>query len=279
MNAGNARRLGDGRVVVLRRAGPDDVPAITRLFAELSAQSFRRRFGTTRLAAPVMAGLTSMNGGIVCVVATPQGDPGTLAAEARAVPVGAGTAELAVTVRDSYQGAGLGRLLLDALVRSARDHGIERLRATVRLDNAPMLRLLKQYGWVLAAPVADYFEACLEISTVGGTPGWPAGSTARRVLVERRSLFDDGQAAALQLAGDEVRQCTGPRGQGGRACPLLTTGRCRLAEQADLIVSLLPIDEPECRAVLAAHHSRWPDRLAADHRTRPGRPARRAGPG
>ncbi len=43
----------------------------------------------------------------------------------------------------------------------------------------------------------------------------------------------------------------------------LTIGRCRLAEQADLIVSMLPADESACRAVLAAHRSRWPDRLVS----------------
>ncbi len=248
---------------MLREAGPGDGPAITRLYAELSAQTFRRRFYTERSAVPAMAPLASINDGILCVVATPQGDPGLIAAEARAVPDGAGTAELAMTVRDGYQGAGLGGVLLDALVRCVRDHGIERLRATVRLDNAPMLRLLKHYGWVLAAPVADYFEARLEISAVGGVPGWPAGSTARRVLVERRSLFDAGQIAAMQRAGDDVRLCTGPGGQSGRACRLVTIGRCRLAEQADLIVSMLPADESACRAVLAAHRSRWPDRLVS----------------
>jgi GNAT superfamily N-acetyltransferase len=240
VNAGSARRMADGRVVMLRQ----DKDA----------------------------------SGVIGVVATPQEDPGLIIAEARAEPIGASTAELSVTVREGYRGASLGRLLLDALVRRAGDNGIERLRATVRLDNAPMLGLLKHYGWALAAPVADYFDACLEISATGGMPGWPARSQGRRVLVERRSLLHPGQATALDLPLGEVRQCTGPRSEVGRACPLVTTGRCRLAEQADLIVSLLPAEEPECRAVLAAHRSRWPDRLFADQRFRLGRHARPAEP-
>lgn len=36
----------------------------------------------------------------------------------------------------------------------------------------------------------------------------------------------------------------------------------RLAEEADLIVSLLPGDEPDCAAVLAAHRRLWLHRLA-----------------
>jgi hypothetical protein len=125
-----------------------------------------------------------------------------------------------------------------------------------------MLRLLQRYGWVLAAPTEDFSVAFLEISAAGGMPGWPAGSAGRRVLVERRSWFDDQQVAALRSAGNDVRQCAGPRRETGRACPLVTSGHCRLAEEADLIVSLLPGAEPDCTAVLAAHRRRWPHRIA-----------------
>lgn len=153
-------------------------------------------------------------------------------------------------------------MLLDALVELARAEGLDRLRAVVLLANTPMLRLLQRHGWVLAAPTEDFSVAFLEISAAGGMPGWPADSAGRRVLVERRSWFDDRQVAALRSAGNDVRQCTGPRREAGRACPLVTSGRCRLAEEADLIVSLLPGDEPDCTAVLAAHRRRWPQRVA-----------------
>jgi len=113
---------------------------------------------------------------------------------------------------------------------------------------------------VLAAATEEFSVACLEISATGGMPGWPAGSAGRRVLVERRGWFDDQQVAALRSAGYDVRQCAGPLHQ-VRACPLVSSGQCRLAEQADLIVSLLPGGEPDCAAVLAAHRQRWPERL------------------
>ena len=110
----------------------------------------------------------------------------------------------------------------------------------VLLGNTPMLRLLQRYGWVLAAPTEDFSVAFLEISAIGGMPGWPSVSAGRRVLVERRGWSDDEQVAALRSAGKEVRQCSGPFRKAGRACPLVTSGRCRLAEEADVIVSLLP---------------------------------------
>jgi len=262
MAAGKECRLADGRMVVLRRAGPDDVPAITRLYLGLSSESFYRRFYTARPAPELVARFASLGSGTVCLVASSPADPGSLVAEARYMPIAPGTAELALTVGNRYQGAGLGHLLLDALVERAHEDGMDRLRAIVLLENTPMLRLLQRYGWVLAAPIEDFSVAYLEISTIGGVPGWPVDSAGQRVLVERRSWFDDQQVAGLRSAGKDIRQCTGPLHRVGRTCPLITSGRCRLAEGADLIVSLLPVGEPDCAAVLAAHQRLWPHRLA-----------------
>ncbi len=262
MAPGKECRLADGRMVTLRLAGPDDVPAITRLYLELSSESFYRRFYTARPSPELVAQFASLRSGTVCIVAAPLGDPGGLVAEARYLPVAHGTAELAVTVWQGYQGAGLGQQLLDALVERAHEDGLDRLRAVVLLENTPMLRLLQRYGWVLAEPIEDFSAAYLEISTIGGMPGWPADSAGRRVLVERRNWFDDQQVAALRSAGQDVRQCTGPLHRVGRACPLVASGQCRLAEGADVIVSLLPAGEPDCAAVLAAHRRLWPHRLA-----------------
>ncbi len=254
--------LADGRAVVLRQAGPGDVAAITRLYLGLSAGSFHRRFHAGQPGLALTPRLARVGSRTVCLVAAPPAAPDWLAAEARYVPIGAGTAELALTVADDYQGAGLGRLLLEELVRRAREDGLKRLRATVLLTNKPMLRLLQGYGWALADATEDFSVACLEISAVGGMPGWPARSAGQRVLVERRSWFDDERVTALRSAGKDVRQCTGPLREAGRACPLVTSGRCRLAEEAQVIVSLLPDSDPDCAAVLAAHRRRWPRLLA-----------------
>ena len=262
MNVNADCQLADGRTVVLRPADSSDVMAITRLYLELSAESFHRRFHAGRPAPALVARFAGLRSDTVCFVAASQAAPDCLAAEARYVPIGGGTAELALTVADGYQGAGLGNLLLEALVQRAREDGLKRLRAIVLLDNKPMLRLLQHYGWVLADATEDFSEACLEISAVGGMPGWPAESAGQRVLVERRSWFDDERVTALRSAGKDVRQCTGPLREAGRPCPLVTSGQCRLAEEADLIVSLLPDGDPDCAAVLAAHRRRWPHLLS-----------------
>jgi L-amino acid N-acyltransferase YncA len=262
MSVNGDSRLADGRTVALRLAGPGDVPAIAELYVGLSDESSRLRFHGGHPGPALAARFADLDGPAVSFVAAPRDDPGSLAAEARYVPVSTETAELAITVRDGYQGVGMGQLLLGALVERAREDGLQRLQAMVLLRNAPMLRLIQRYGWVLADATDDCSTACLELSAVGGMPGWPAEPAGRRVLVERRSWFDDERITALRSAGNDVRQCTGPVRTAGRACPLVASGRCRLAEEAELIVNLLPDTDPDCAAVLATHRRRWPQLLA-----------------
>ena len=86
MALGGECRLADGRVVVVRLAGPADVPAIATLYPGLSPESFVRRFHGGRVAPSRLARLASMGSGTVCLVAAPSADPVQLAAEAATFP-------------------------------------------------------------------------------------------------------------------------------------------------------------------------------------------------
>ena len=255
-------RLGDGRVVVLRVAAPADVPRIAELYAGLSPESFRRRFHSGRPKPPIVARLARIDvaPGAVSLVATTPGSRRRLVAEARYVPTAEDAGELALAVLDDFQGLGLGRILLSALLDHARASGLGRLSAVVSLSNDAMLHLLARYGSVLTEPADESFVVSLEISATGGMPGWPPASAGRRILVERRGWFADQRVAALRAAGNDVRQCSGP--DRGRACPLVEKGQCRLAQDADYIVTLLPGDNADCIAVAEAHRRRWPGKLA-----------------
>jgi|SRR5271166_4706188 len=255
--------LKDGRTVLVRGASAGDIPDIARLLGELSPESFRARFQGGLPSPGLAARLARIDQvpGTVCIVAALPCEPQHLVAEARYVPTGGDLAELAVTVLDRYQRSGLGEVMLDALVARARDAGIERLRAVFSLSNGAMLRLLRGYGWTLAEPTDEFAVACLEISATGGMPGWPKHVTGQRILVEQKSWYDDGLTAALRAAGHEVRQCSGPDRRTGRACPLVTSGECRLAEEADRIVPGLPAADQHCAAVAEAHRRMWPGKL------------------
>src|SRR6266568_2568139 len=241
-------RLGDGRVVTLRVAAAADEPGIAELYAGLSPDSFRRRFHSGRPKPPLIA---------------------RLAPEARYVPTAEDTAELALAVLDDYQGLGLGRRMLSALIDRANAAGLDRLSAVVQVGNDTMLHLLTRYGSALTEPADENFVVCLEISATGGMPGWPpraatgqrSAAAGQRILLERRGWFEDRRVAALRAAGHEVRQCTGPDPWTARTCPLVEEGRCRLAEDADRIVTMLPGDDEDCLAVTEAHRRLWPGKL------------------
>ena len=251
--------MSNDRDVTVRVAGAADVPRIAELYAALSPDSFRRRFHSGRPKPPIIAQLARIDvaRGAVSLIAGTRA--GQLAAEARYVPTDEESGELAVAVLDEFQGHGLGRRLLSALVDHANAAGLARLSAVVNLGNDTMLHLLMRCGAALTEPADENFVVTLEISADGGMPGWPRAAAGRRILVERRGWFADRRVAALRAAGNEVRQCAGPAP--GQPCPLVADGRCRLAEEADQIMPLLPGDDPDCAAVTTAHRRHWPGKL------------------
>jgi RimJ/RimL family protein N-acetyltransferase len=66
-----------------------------------------------------------------------------------------GEAEIAVEVVDEWQGRGVGRRLLQGLVASAQQEGVERLRASVVPGNEAALAVVRGAGRVLSARFED----------------------------------------------------------------------------------------------------------------------------
>ena len=64
----------------------------------------------------------------------------------RYVVVRPGTAEVAFTVVDKYQGQGIGTALMRHLATLARDSGLKELIAEVLPENTPMLKVFEQSG-------------------------------------------------------------------------------------------------------------------------------------
>jgi acetyltransferase len=58
-------------------------------------------------------------------------------------------AEFGIIIRSYLKGGGLGHILMDKIIRYARDNGTQRLVGTVITENRPMLELARELGFVL----------------------------------------------------------------------------------------------------------------------------------
>jgi GNAT superfamily N-acetyltransferase len=159
-----------GRWVSIRPIERSDAAGLSELYASLSPESRRRRFlrPIVSVSPAVLAAFTERDGeGMVGILSERGPNDGAVVGHASVQPDGRGGAEVAFTVADELQGRGVGRALVDAAVDLARARGIERVTATLLVDNVPMRRLLGGSGWEI---VHDHLDAGVEEITlrVGG---------------------------------------------------------------------------------------------------------------
>jgi acetyltransferase len=167
-------RLDDGRSAVLRPVKARDAAAEAAFIERLSPQSRRLRFhgAVNRLPAATLAAMTSVDPRRqVAFVAKGWSRDGRseIVADARFVFEGCNDgaacdhAEFALAVADTWQGAGLGRLLLQHLLRAAKLRGLHHLRGSVLADNTAMRGLVGRLGGQLEP---DPFDASLVVATL-----------------------------------------------------------------------------------------------------------------
>jgi [ribosomal protein S18]-alanine N-acetyltransferase len=248
----------DSAVDELRLATPDDVPAIIDLYRGLSPESQLMRF-STHVSEDVLLRAAFLDERFDAVIALRDG---RVVGEARLETDPDSDHEFAITVADHAQGRGVGTALLDGLRERAGDRGIVTLRAQVRSDNVPMLTLLRRIGGVIV--LVSGGDVVIDIASDRQMPGWSSRGTGMKILIEAAGLMERPITTALRAAGYDVRQCGGPGSGRREPCPLLFGGRCRLADEADNIVFLLPESDVQSRAVLAAHVSDRSDRLGVN---------------
>jgi GNAT superfamily N-acetyltransferase len=242
----------------LRLATTDDQPAILALYQDLSPASQRMRFSVT-MSDKELRRAAELGDRFEAVIAL---DRGQVVGEARLEITSGSEHEFALTVADRVQRRGIGRALLDRLREHADARGIVTMRAQVRIDNIPMLTLLRRVGGSLVLVAGG--DVLFDIASDRQMPGWSATSVRTRVLVEAPGLLERSITTRLRAAGYDVRQCGGPTAAGRRdPCPVLAQGRCRLAQDADAIICLLPEDDDDSRAIVSSHALHRPGSLAA----------------
>lgn len=136
----------DGSVVRIRPVREDDEAALEAMNRRVSDESiYLRFFGVSRnMADEYTHHLAADQDGHVALVAEYGDDVVGIASYEI---LRAGEAEMAFLLQDSVHGRGLGTLLLEQLAATARENGIERLRADTLGENAKMLRVLVDSGF------------------------------------------------------------------------------------------------------------------------------------
>ncbi len=84
---------------------------------------------------------------VALVAVIDEGERPTIVGGGRYVAVEPGTAEVAFTIVDEYQGQGIGAAPLRHLAAIARSAGLQKLIAEVLAVNAPMLKVFERSGF------------------------------------------------------------------------------------------------------------------------------------
>lgn len=167
----------DDTALTLRPIEPTDRAALRSAFDRLSRASVYARFhGLPRLTSAAWRYLTEVDGRthFAVVLVTPTRE---IVGVGRFIQVPASHTELAITVADAWQGRGLGKILLDALVERARELGIAELTAFALAENAAIRRLLASRGAVRAESDGALVTYRLRVEGARGLAG-PSESAA-----------------------------------------------------------------------------------------------------
>ena len=144
--------LRDGSTLSIRPVRPDDAPELARFFSDLSLESRVLRFFAAVVNADssvqrmVNVNYTSSYGLVAVAGAQAQ-----VVGHAMYVEIEPRKAELALAVADTYQGRGVGTILLGQLAEAAAAAGYEVLEAVVRPENHRMLQMLRESGFPVHA--------------------------------------------------------------------------------------------------------------------------------
>jgi RimJ/RimL family protein N-acetyltransferase len=202
--------LRDGSSVILRPAVPTDRDLLLAGFERLSPESRYRRFFSPmkRMSSSLLDYLTSLDYRDHFAWAALSAEPGP---DGRPLGVGVSryirledpqAAEMAVTVVDDWQGRGLGRVLLDALVMEALENGITRLEGDVLVENRPMQELLRRAGATFRAAELGVLRFSIDLPARDeALRGDPLGDLLRAVARGEAALYQDEPCPWLSRLG------------------------------------------------------------------------------
>jgi acetyltransferase len=161
------RRLADGRSVTIRPVRADDGERVRAFLAAASDDARYKRFQkwidvpSTRL----VEFLTDIDYDrhLALVCASGSGAEEQIVGEARysANPDGA-SCDFGILILDAWQRTGIAGILMDALIRAARERGFALMESIVLANNAAMLRFAHALGFDVAPIEGDLTTVRIE---------------------------------------------------------------------------------------------------------------------
>lgn len=141
--------LADGSTAAMRPICPSDAPAVVALHGRLSSESVRLRyFGAhPRLAPDEIARLVEQGGPEHLALVAERGGQLIGVAQYDRIP-GSDVAEVAFVVDDTFQGLGVGTLLLEYLASEGRRFGFKRFAADTLFENQQMAQVFRAAGFI-----------------------------------------------------------------------------------------------------------------------------------
>ena len=145
----------DGRSVGIRHIVPHDAVRLVDFYTRLSNRTRELRFATIMINVPLervvveAARLTALNpedANALVALFDEEGEE-RIVAVARLAGATATSAEFALTVRDDFQGQGLGSYIFDLLVQVALVRGLKYLTAHVLAENSAMIKIIRRVGF------------------------------------------------------------------------------------------------------------------------------------
>ncbi|WP_261402225.1 GNAT family N-acetyltransferase [Chenggangzhangella methanolivorans] len=141
--------LRDGSTVTLRPIRPDDEPVVAAFFRGVAAEDLRQRFFTPVKEVPraFIARLTQIDyaRNQVLLAIDHWGDAVGVV-QLHADP-DVETGEYAILLRSDQKGRGLGRLLMQAMIRAAASEGLKSVTGEVLTENSAMLAICRDLGF------------------------------------------------------------------------------------------------------------------------------------
>jgi RimJ/RimL family protein N-acetyltransferase len=143
--------LSDGSQIDIRALRPEDEADMLAAVGKASAQSLQRRFFVMKRhfsdkERAFFMDIDFKNHVAIVAVAEEAGRK-VIVGGGRYIVFEPGRAEMAFVVVDTWQGRGIGSILMRHLVKIASDAQLQELTADVLPENAPMLKVFGKFGF------------------------------------------------------------------------------------------------------------------------------------